>query len=275
MESFDLILQIRASYNQFTKAEKKIADYCLNHREEIPYLSITELADACQVGDTSVYRFCRSLKLEGYQDFKMRFYAFANWQVSSEPGTKSLAERILAAHQNAVAETYALLHAEQLEKIVSMLDNAEKVYFFGVGDSLLAAKEAYNRFLRITPKVNCISDPHMQSVAAALASKNDLFFLISYSGSTKDTVHTARLAKERGARVACISHFQKSPLTGYCDAVLLCGSKEDPFNRGSASAKAGQLYLIDLLYQSLYELHPEEASRCNALASASVLEMSL
>ena len=128
MESFDLILQIRASYNQFTKAEKKIADYCLNHREEIPYLSITELADACQVGDTSVYRFCRSLRLEGYQDFKMRFYAFANQQPHCEPGVKSLAEKILAAHQNAVAETYALLHAEQLEKTVSMLEKIGRAH---------------------------------------------------------------------------------------------------------------------------------------------------
>ena len=35
-------------------------------------MSITDLADACHVGDTSVYRFCRTLKLDGYQDFKMK-----------------------------------------------------------------------------------------------------------------------------------------------------------------------------------------------------------
>ena len=36
----NLILQIQSSYNQFTKAEKKVADYCLAHRDEIPYLSM-------------------------------------------------------------------------------------------------------------------------------------------------------------------------------------------------------------------------------------------
>ena len=60
MEEINLILKIQSNYNQLTKAEKKVADYCLEHKNEVPYLSITELADSCHVGDTSVYRFCRT-----------------------------------------------------------------------------------------------------------------------------------------------------------------------------------------------------------------------
>lgn len=279
MEEMNLILKIQSVYNQFTKAEKKVADYCLAHKEEVPYLSITELADACEVGDTSVYRFCRTLKLDGYQEFKMRFSLSQGTGegtvLSDDNEADSLPKKLLLAHQNAIAETYQLLNQTELEKVLDMLQKAERVYFFGVGDSLLAAEEARNKFLRITPKVNCITDPHMQAVAASLTTKKDLVFLISYSGSTKDNIHTAKLAKERGAMVACISHFQKSPLTAYCDAVLLCGSKEGPLNRGSMSSKSAQLYLIDLLYQSYYERNPEESFRNNELASASVVERSL
>ena len=279
MEEMNLILKIQSVYNQFTKAEKEVADYCLAHKEEVPYLSITALADACEVGDTSVYRFCRTLKLDGYQEFKMRFSLSQGTGegtvLSDDNEADSLPKKLLLAHQNAIAETYQLLNQTELEKVLDMLQKAERVYFFGVGDSLLAAEEARNKFLRITPKVNCITDPHMQAVAASLTTKKDLVFLISYSGSTKDNIHTAKLAKERGAMVACISHFQKSPLTAYCDAVLLCGSKEGPLNRGSMSSKSAQLYLIDLLYQSYYERNPEESFRNNELASASVVERSL
>lgn len=281
MEEMNLILKIQSVYNQFTKAEKKVADYCLAHKEEVPYLSITELADACEVGDTSVYRFCRTLKLDGYQEFKMRFsLSQGGGEGTIQPDDNaddadSLPRKLLLAHQNAIAETFQLLNPAELEKVLDMLQKAERVYFFGVGDSLLAAEEARNKFLRITPKVICITDPHMQAVAASLTTEKDLVFLISYSGSTKDNIHTARLAKERGAMVACISHFQKSPLTACCDAVLLCGSKEGPLNRGSMSAKSAQLYLIDLLYQSYYERNPEESFRNNELASASVVERSL
>lgn len=281
MEEINLILKIQSVYNQFTRAEKKVADYCLKHREEVPYLSISELADACKVGDTSVYRFCRTLKLEGYQEFKMRFSlsqregsASLESAEISDAGNK-LAKKILLAHQNALTETLQLLNPTELQKTLDMLQQAQRVYFFGVGDSLLAAEEARNKFLRITPKVNCITDPHMQAVAASMTTERDLVFIISYSGATKDNLHIARLAKERGSMTACISHFQKSPLTAYCDAVLLCGSREDPLNRGSMSAKSAQLYLVDLLYQSYYEKNSEESSRNNELASASVVDFSL
>lgn len=281
MEEMNLILKIQSVYNQFTKAEKKVADYCLEHKNEVPYLSITELADACEVGDTSVYRFCRTLKLDGYQEFKMRFslcQGTGKDNVQAADNTDdadSLPRRLMQAHQNAIAETFQLLNPAELEKVMDMLQKAEKIYFFGVGDSLLAAEEARNKFLRITPKVNCITDPHMQAVAASLSTEKDLVFIISYSGATKDNIHIARLAKERGAMVACISHFQKSPLTAYCDAILLCGSKEGPLNRGSMSAKSAQLYLVDLLYQSYYERNPEESFQNNELASASVVDRSL
>ena len=34
-------------------------------------MSISELAEACRVGDTSVFRFCKTMKCKGYQEFKM------------------------------------------------------------------------------------------------------------------------------------------------------------------------------------------------------------
>lgn len=285
-----MILKIQSVYNQFTKAEKKVADYCLQHREEVPFLSITDLADACGVGDTSVYRFCRTLKLEGYQEFKMKF-SLAQGTASMEArlmrgGTLGqanteedvaangeLARRVLETHQNAIAETYMMLDREELEKVLNMLDNARRVYFFGIGDSLLVAQEAMSKFLRITGKVNCIQDPHMQAVAAAMMNEEDLVFIISYSGATKDNLQVAKLAKESGAKVAAISHFMKSPLTAYCDAVLLCGAKEGPLDGGSMSAKLGQLYLIDLLYQGFYERNMQECMENNQKASSAVMEI--
>lgn len=282
MEEMNLILMIQSSYNQFTKAEKKIAEYCLNHKEEIPYLSISDLADACEVGDASVYRFCRSLKLDGYQEFKMKFSLCQNSATAantaihndSDSIADSLAQRVLNSHIHAMEETFQLLDTSEFEKVLNMLEQAEHVCFFGVGDSLLAAEEARNKFLRITPKVNCIADPHIQAVTASLSNEKDLFVFISYSGATRDNVQTAKIAKERGAKVVCISHFRKSPLTAYCDVVLLCGAKEGPLDRGSMSAKAGQLYLIDLLYQSFYERNLNISAQNSELTAASVVEKS-
>lgn len=245
-------------------------------------MSITDLADACDVGDTSVYRFCRTMHLKGYQDFKMKLSLSigADTGILSSSGMlgdvldrfSGMAENVMDLHLSAIRETYMLLDRESFDKILEMLNEAEHVYFFGIGDSLLTAEEARNKFLRITNKVSCISDPHMQAMAASMCSARDLIIFISYSGATKDNIHVAKAAREAGAKMACITHYHKSPLTIYCDSVLLCGSEEGPLEGGSMSAKMSQLYLIDLLYQQFYENNYEACKKNNEATSRSVVE---
>ena len=110
MSKDNFVLQIKASYNQFTRAEKKVADYVLDNQEKVLYMSITDLADACEVGDASVYRFCRTMKLQGYQEFKMKLSLS---QAASEGfGTEAgrgredsfgaMAQRIMEQHISAI-----------------------------------------------------------------------------------------------------------------------------------------------------------------------------
>lgn len=241
-------------------------------------MSITDLADACDVGDTSVYRFCRTIEMGGYQDFKMKLslnQGAAGTELTekeSEGDSRELEERLLDNHIQAIRETYMLLNHEQVEKILAMMKSAERIFFFGIGDSLLAAEEARNKFLRITGKVYCIQDPHMQAMAAATMTPKDFIIVISYSGATKDNIQVAKVAREAGARLACISHFQKSPFTAYCDAVLLCGAKTGPLDGGSLSAKMGQLYLIDLLYQKYYEKNYQVSRSNNEKACDAIMD---
>ena len=242
-------------------------------------MSITDLADACQVGETSVYRFCRTINLQGYQEFKMKLSlslaagdSIRQRKEEREEGLDSLAGQIMKLHAQAIHESYRLLDSGQFQKILQMMNDAKRIFFFGIGDSLLTAEEARNKFIRITNKVVCISDPHIQAMAAAVASEEDLFVIISYSGATKDNIHVAKEAKQAGAKVASITHFKKSPLTAHSDAYLLCGAEEAPLDGGSMSAKMGQLYLIDLLYQEYYRRNYEECKANNQKTSGSVVE---
>lgn len=278
----NLILKIQSSYNQLTKVEKKVADYVIQNQRKVVYMSITDLADACDVGDTSVYRFCRTMNLQGYQDFKMKLslsigadneiLKSSGMLRNTEDRFYGMAENVMDLHLSAIRETYMLLDRENFDKIFEMFNKAERVYFFGIGDSLLTAEEARNKFLRITNKVICISDPHMQAMAASMSSEKDFIIFISYSGATKDNIHVAKSAKKAGAKMACITHYHKSPLTMYCDSVLLCGSEEGPLEGGSMSAKMSQLYLIDLLYQQFYENNYEICKKNNKATASSVVE---
>lgn len=279
----DFFVKVKSIYNQFTKAEKKVADYILQNPREVLFMSITDLADACEVGDTSVFRFCKTMELKGYQEFKMMLSLslrdgddrdlghFAD-NISLNDTFAELAHKVLNTNVNALTETYSLLNAETFLKAIDFFYEAKKICFFGVGASLLTALKATNKFLRIEPKVCCMQDSHMQAMVASTMTPQDVAVLFSYSGATKDTIHVAEVAKKAGAKIICITRFSKSPLTAYADLVLLCGANEGPLQGGSTSVEISQLFLIDLLYSEYYRRYFDVCSKNNEKTSGSVLE---
>lgn len=284
MKQHNLITDIKRRYDFLTKAEKKIADYVLNATHDVLFMSITDLADACGVGDTSVFRFCKTLQLQGYQEFKMLLSlsldapgAAGEQQTSTPaeaalPQESSFIEQVYAMNVAALSETMSILHKEDLSSAVDILIASTEIHFFGVGSSLFSALEAMSRFLRITPKVRCFEDSHMQSMDASMMNENHVAVVISYSGATKDTLNCAQLAKNNGAKVIAITRHLKSPLTAYADITLQCGSNEDPMQGGAISTKISQLFIIDLMYTGYYNRFPEISRENRRKTSGSVLE---
>lgn len=282
MMQIDFLTRIRTEYNQFTKAEKKVADYILQNTRDVLFMSITDLADACEVGDTSVFRFCKTLELKGYQEFKMMLslslHEDENGQgrlegdISLSDSFQEVSRKVLNTNMRALEETYSLLKEDSFHLAVESLYQAKKICFFGVGASMIASLKAFNKFLRIESKVFCVQDSHMQAMTAAMLQKGDTAVLFSYSGATKDTIHAAELAKKAGAETICITRFVKSPLTVYSDITLLCGANEGPLQGGSTSSEISQLFLIDLLYTEYYRKYYDTCKRNNEKVSASVLD---
>lgn len=278
----DFLTKVRSAYNQFTKAETKVADYILQNPREVLFMSITDLADVCEVGDTSVFRFCKTMELKGYQEFKMMLslslhdgqpnLGQLDGEINLDDSFPQIAEKVLNTNIKALTEAYSLLTEKNFDQAIRYLGDAERIYFFGVGASMLTAMKAANKFLRVEPKVYCIQDPHMQAMIASMMNEKDVAIVVSYSGATKDTIHVAELAKKGGAKVVCITRFVKSPLTSYSDVTLLCGANEGPLQGGSTSAEISQLFLIDLMYTEYYRRFYDRCSENNEKTSASVLE---
>jgi DNA-binding MurR/RpiR family transcriptional regulator len=279
----DFITNIKSSYNLLTKAEKKVADFILSNPKAVLFMSISDLAEACKVGDTSVFRFCKTMDLKGYQEFKMVLSLsinegqdgmdqFTGNNISMDDTFGELAKKVLNTNINALMETYSLIREDEMDKAINMLHEARIIYFFGVGASMLTAMKAMNKFLRIENKVFCIQDSHMQSMVASTMTSEDVAVLFSYSGATKDTIHVAQIAKKAGAKILCVTRFIKSPLSTYSDITLLSGANEGPLQGGSTSAEISQLFLVDLLYMEYYRRYFEHCSVNNEKTSASVLE---
>ena len=274
----DLFVTIKSHYNTFTRAEKHIADYVLSSAKNVLYMSITELANACDVGDTSVFRFCRHLGKSGYQDFKVDLAqavseahtmpALSNCIVNSNDSADVMIQKVLNNNIAVLKETYQLIDPTTLSTTTQWLTEAEHICFFGVGASSASALEANNRFLRVCAKTECILDARMQMMRASLLRKNDVAILFSYSGATKETVAIAQAAKDAGAHTICISRFARSPLAEVCDLLYLCGGNEGPLQSGNLSVKTSQLLLMEVLYIAYCQAHPEECERNRQLTTS-------
>ena len=70
-QNMDILERIRASYYQLTTAERRVADFVLLQYAQVQFMSITQLADECGTAEATVSRFCRSLKLKGFNAFKI------------------------------------------------------------------------------------------------------------------------------------------------------------------------------------------------------------
>ncbi len=281
MTKTDILAYIHARYNRFTNTEKKVADYILENTTDVIYMSITDLAEACDVGESSVFRFCKTLKLKGYQEFKIALahsttaeseMSQLTSEVTMEDTIAELSSKILTTTVNALTETNDLINSADIEKAVEYIIQGNRVHFFGVGSSLMTALEAKNKFMRITNKTECTIDSHLQIMSASLMTESEVAVLISYSGSTKDTIEVAKVAKERGAKIIAITRFAKSPLTSYADITLLCGANEGPLQGGSLTAKIAQLYLLDLLYMEYFKRTNDKSRRNKELTANAVVE---
>lgn len=275
----DYLSKIRSAYNQFTKAEKKVADYVLANPNEVLFMSISDLAEACKVGDTSVFRFCKTMNVKGYQEFKMMLSLsmrdsapdiFAGKDISLEDSLPDLAQKVLNTNISALQETFSLIDMDKMSHAIDLLFESRRILFFGVGASMLTAMKAMNKFLRIEPKAYCVQDSHMQAMLASTMGAEDVAVIFSYSGSTKDVVEIADLVKKSGAKTIVVTRFVRSPLTGYADITLLCGANEGPLQGGSTSAELSQMFLIDIMYSEYYRRHYDYCAKNNEKTSSSV-----
>ncbi|MEG1524661.1 MAG: MurR/RpiR family transcriptional regulator [Clostridia bacterium] len=278
---YDLNTFIKLNYKGFSKAEAKVADYVLAHPCEILYMAITDLSDACGVGDTTVFRFCKAIGLNGYQEFKVLLaQALSNigsktkivysGEVQAADTMEGTCQSTLNDALYALNSTFELINYEMLEKAVSMIEKAARIHFFGNGASGNAAMDAKNKFIRIIPNVECVLDSHIQAISAAMMRSEDLAIIYSYGGSNKDALDIMRIVKENNVPIIVITRFAKSPSTKYADIVLLCGSNEGPLQGGSTSARISQIFWTDLLYNAYFRRNYEQSSYNKTLTTKAV-----
>ena len=279
-ETQSVLERISSEYYSLTSSEKKTADYVLAHLNDTQFMSISELAEACNVAEATITRFCRRLEYKGYNAFKLaiantsaqrsQFDNPLSGEVVSGDSPEDISRKLFAAHTEAMRQTMNLLSSDAVRRAADLLESADKVLCMGQGGSMLMANEAAHLFSTATNKFFAVSDAHIQAMTATMMSDRDVILFFSYSGATRAMMETLKLAREQGGKVILVTRFPNSPGSALADVVLQIGGNESPLQAGSVAARIAQMYLLDVLF-SEFSRRNLEACRQNRKRIADAL----
>jgi RpiR family transcriptional regulator, carbohydrate utilization regulator len=249
------LIRLRGLYPSLKTALRKVADVILRQPEMAIYASVNEVAAVAAVSEATVMRFCRILGFKGFQDFKIalaremvipspRFHEDAGSEGEDEV---AVVRQVFQTNGVALQDTLEILDIEAMKEAAQLLRTAGQIMVVGVGGSGPAVAYTGNRFLLLGLRAFLCTDFYLMLMAASMLSRGDVALAISNLGTTREIVETVGIARERGARVICITNNSLSPLARISNPVLVTASREVTLPEEAVASLICQIALLDAL----------------------------
>ncbi|MCO7176865.1 MurR/RpiR family transcriptional regulator [Sporolactobacillus kofuensis] len=258
-----LIQQIKNRLNHLSEAEKRVGAYITKYPELVPNMTSKDLSIKADVSEASVVRFCKSIGAANFKTFKLELAKeltlshedltdFSSLQKKDSP--YDLFCKVTQLNKRAIESTQLSLERKNFEKAVEHLLSADRIIFFGVGGSSIAAIDGSYKFSRLGYHSVMTPDFHQLAATIPFLTSSSVFVAVSMSGKTKDILQLAKLMKNKNACIIAITNAQNSPLFKLSDIQLCTPVVEQDFRIGSIASIMTQLNIIDALYLSVFHL---------------------
>jgi DNA-binding MurR/RpiR family transcriptional regulator len=254
----NVLIKIREMKDSLTPVERLVAEYILANTEDVPHLSIKNLAQASKTSDASVLRFCKTMGYNGYRSFIVSISASLGSREEEQkdqytdiqPGDDLpiIIANIARNNIKSIEDTLSIIDRSEVAKAVKALRSSDRIVFFGVGASGLVCQDAEQKFSRINKMCHTYMDAHSMLTAATLLSKGDVAIFVSNSGQTVEILDTLDIAKMSGARVIAITKYNKSELAERADIVLSISTPELTIRSGAMGSRIAMLTIVDMLF---------------------------
>lgn len=234
-KSNDLMKIIQSSIPNFSKGQKLIAAFIINHYDKAAFMTAAKLGEEVGVSESTVVRFANEIGFDGYPRLQKVLKELIKSKLTSVQRIEVSSNRI--SEDNIVK---SVLQSD-IEKIKLTLDDMDTATFNNVVESILSAKKIYILGVRSSAPLasflgfyfNLIFDNvrlvHTTSVSEMFeqiihAAENDVVIGISFPRYSKRTINALKFGKSRGATVISITDSIESPLAQCSDHSLIARS---------------------------------------------------
>jgi len=180
-------------------------------------------------------------------------------------------DKVTCKNIMSLEDSRKFIDTDTLRHCVDLVREAKTVLLFGLGASLLAARDLYLKFLRLNKACVINEDWHAQLLTARNATGEDVGLVFSYSGETEEVLTCMQALKENRTPVIAITRFSASPVAELADHNIYIAANESIFRSGAMSSRLSQLNVVDILYTAFanrdYEASLSQLSRTHIYKS--------
>lgn len=231
----DLITKIQRELPGFSKGQKQIARFILEHYDKAAFMTASRLGVTVGVSESTVVRFATELGYDGYPHLQRALQEMIRNKLTSvqrmevagdRMGGRDVLQTVLHADTDMIRVTLDEIDRDAFQGAVDALMGAKRIYILGVRSSSALASFLGFYFNLLFENVTLV---HTNSVSEIFeqvlrVGPGDVLFGISFPRYSKRTLSAMKYARDRGARVIALTDSQLSPLARVADHVLLARS---------------------------------------------------
>ena len=231
----DLITKIQSELPGFSKGQKQIARFILEHYDKAAFMTASRLGVTVGVSESTVVRFATELGYDGYPHLQRALQEMIRNKLTSvqrmevagdRMGGRDVLQTVLHADTDMIRGTLDEIDRDAFQGAVDALMGAKRIYILGVRSSSALASFLGFYFNLLFENVTLV---HTNSVSEIFeqvlrVGPGDVLFGISFPRYSKRTLSAMKYARDRGARVIALTDSQLSPLARVADHVLLARS---------------------------------------------------
>ena len=231
----DILTKIETMMPEFSKGQKAIGHYMLEHYDKAAYLTASKLGAVVCVSESTVVRFANELGFEGYPELQKSLQELIRTKLTSVQRMEITNDRI------GDGEVLTKILADDIDKIRNTLDRIDPAAFDAAVDAIIGAKHIYISGMRSASLLSGflgyyfnLMFPDVRIVQATSSSEmfeqlfrievGDVFIGISFPRYSKRIIDAIDFAKSKGAVTVALTDSNTSPLAQGADHLLIARS---------------------------------------------------
>ena len=263
----NILHTMQSRMDTFSKGQKRIACYILEHPDQAVFLTAGRLGELTQVSESTVVRFASELGYSGYPGMQKALRETLRSSLTAPQRMRSAGDRfagqdtlgaVVHADMQKLRQMEAQSDRAAFDLVVEKIRMARHVYVLGVRSSFFVAGYLHFYLHLLLDKVTLVQSNAAGEIFEQLfrIGPGDLMIAISFPRYSQVTVNTVQFARDRGAGIIAVTDSPGSPVYGLSDAQLLAPCEMISF----VDSMAAPLSLMNALLVALARRMDTDAS---------------